>query len=436
MSGLLAARVLSDTFSSVTVVDRDVLPESSEPRRGVPQGSHAHLMLARCAQILAELFPGILDELAAAGVPASGNDFAEIDLTISGHRLVRNGRIRNPMPAYFPSRPLLEDHVRRRLRAVANIIILDGHDVRELVACSNGDGIAGARVVNSDSGEDITLNADLVVDATGRGSRTPFFLEALGYQRPPEDELVVRLAYSSQVLHIPPGILKSDFISVFPAPGRPTSFGLFRNENDRWMLTLGALAGHEPPTRRTEMFQFLESIAPPYVTSAVRAAQPLGAVTQYRVPSNRWRRYDKMERFPERLLVVGDANCSFNPIYGQGMTIAAIEATVLQDCLRRGAADLARRYFKAAATHITVAWQTAVASDLSLPEIEGPRSLSTRITNALLGRILTAAETDTIVAEQFIRVTGMLDPAIRLFHPAVLLRVATAHALRRDVPGK
>jgi 2-polyprenyl-6-methoxyphenol hydroxylase-like FAD-dependent oxidoreductase len=168
---------------------------------------------------------------------------------------------------------------------------------------------------------------------------------------------------------------------------------------------------------------------------ALRVAEPLGAVVHHRVPSNRWRRYDKMRHTPEGLLVVGDAVASFNPIYGQGMTVAAIEATVLHDCLLRGDHGLARRFFRASARHIRVAWQTAVGSDLALPEVQGPRPLSMRVSNAFLERVLTAVEVDLVVAGQFLRVTGMVDPPARLLRPSILRRVMRARSRRSTNPG-
>jgi 2-polyprenyl-6-methoxyphenol hydroxylase-like FAD-dependent oxidoreductase len=237
---------------------------------------------------------------------------------------------------------------------------------------------------------------------------------------------VVQQAYASQQLRISPGAVRESFIATFPEPGRPTMFGLIRNENDTWMFAVGGMAGHEPPNRRAEMLSFAAHFAPANALEAISAAEPLGDVRRHRVPSNRWRRYDKMCRSPQGLLVVGDAICSFNPIYGQGMTVAAAEAIVLRDCLRRGERNLPRRFFGASAKKVRVAWQTAVGSDLALPEVAGPRPLSMRITNAYLNRVMTAAETDPVVTQQFLRVIGMLDTPTQLLRPSIVVRLATA----------
>jgi len=439
MGGLLAARVLADFYRTVTVVERDVLSDDPTNRRGVPQGQHVHDLSGRGSHILGELFPGLLDELVAGGVSVwDDGDLSKLCVSVVGHRLVRSGILRDPqaLSNYYPSRPFLECHARQRLRATPNVTILDGHDMVEFKSTTERDRVTGARVVNRDGGGETTLMADLVVDATGRGSRTPTFLEGLGFGRPQEDEVVVRLAYVSQLLRIPSGTLEENFVAVFPESGRPTTFALVGYENDTWMLTLGAMVGHEPPRQRAEMLNFAEGFAPAHVVTAIRAAEPLGAVAHYRVPSNRWRRYDKMRRTPKGLLVVGDAICSFNPIYGQGMTVAALDAIALRDCLRHGDRDLPRRFFRATAKKIRVAWQLAVGSDLALPEVVGSRPLSMRITNAYVDRVLTAAESDPCVAEQFLRVTGMIDSPARLLHPSLMFRVARAnrHQRTRDRP--
>jgi 2-polyprenyl-6-methoxyphenol hydroxylase-like FAD-dependent oxidoreductase len=209
--------------------------------------------------------------------------------------------------------------------------------------------------------------------------------------------------------------MPADVIGVFPEPNRPTAFAWIGNEGDRSVLSVGSLGVRGPAEQYSEMLSFLAKLAPAYVMDALRTAKPIGKASTYRVPSNRWRRYDKMRRNPDGLLVVGDAFCGFNPIYGQGMTIAALEAIALRDCLRQGPSDLPRRFFRAAAKKIRVAWQTAVSSDLGLPGVTGSRPLTMRLTRAYLNRVLTAAEFDPAVTEQFMRVNGMIDPRLDYF---------------------
>ncbi|MGA8327971.1 MAG: 2-polyprenyl-6-methoxyphenol hydroxylase-like oxidoreductase [Mycobacterium sp.] len=431
MAGLLAARVLTEFYETVTVVERDWLPDGPVNRRGVPQGRHAHALLGRGSQILAELFPGFLDDLVAAGAPVVDyTDLSEALFDVAGHQIVRHGGYRDIPPAYFPSRPLLECLVRRRVRETANITLLEHHDVITLTTAA-GDCVTGARVRSLDDAREHVVTADLVVDATGRSARTPAFLDAMGYGRPAEERVGVRVMYSSQLRRIPLGMLKEKVVLVSPRPGRPIAMALAGNENDTWMFTIGGMVGVEPPSEPAEMLTFVKGLVPDHVVAAIGAAEPLSDVCRFRYPESRWRRYDKMRRFPAGLLVVGDAICSFNPIYGQGMTVAALQAQALHQCLQRGGNGLAQRYFRAAAKPIGVAWRFAVGGDLNLPEVEGARPLSLRLTNKYVDRLQAAAESDLAVAEQFMKVVALVDPPSRLLQPQMMIRVAAVNLRRR-----
>ena len=434
MGGLLAARVLADFYRTVTVVERDVLPDDPTNRRGVPQGRHVHALLRRGAQIIDELFPGFLNELVAAGAPVlDDGDFSKVLLSFGGHQLVRSGKVRDQqaMALYVPSRPFLECHVRRRLQAIPNVTILGGHDVAELTSTADRTRVTGVRVVNRDGGDGQELPADLVVDAMGRGSRTPAFLESLGYGRPVEDHVVMHTTYASQLLRIPLGTVEG-VVLIGAAPGRPTGMFLLGYENDTWMFTVFGMVGHEPPGDLAGMLSFAQEYGPTHVLAAVRAAEPLGEVTRHRMPFSQWRRYDKMRRFPDGLLVCGDAICSFDPIYGQGMTVSALDAVALRDCLRRGSHELPRRYFRAAAKSIGLAWRMGAGSDLAFPEVEGRRSLSMRVSNRFVDWVLTACESDAVIAEKFFRVNNFIDPPVRLLDPFFISRVATVNLRRRQ----
>ena len=192
------------------------------------------------------------------------------------------------------------------------------------------------------------------------------------------------------------------------------------------------MVGHEPPRDLAGMLSFAEPFAPAHLLAAIGAGEPLGPVVQHRMPHSQWRRYDKMRRLPDGLLACGDAICSFNPIYGQGMSVAALDALALRDCLRQGVNDLPRRYFHATAKAIDVAWQTGAGSDLAFPQVEGRRTPRLRAATRLVDFVLTASETDLLVGTQFFRVTGLLDPPTHLLRPSFLYRVAAVNLRRRQ----
>lgn len=436
MAGLLAARAVAEFYETVTVVERDTLPYEAIDRRGVPQGRHLHALLARGAQVLDELFPEILDELITDGASYfDGFDLSKFHYNIGGHRVVSAGSA-EATAVYLASRPFLEHHVRQRVRAIANVRLLDNHDVVELMSRPDCTRVTGVLTVDRDNRQESILPADLVVDATGRASRTPLWLESLGYARPIEDRVVVHLAYSSQRLKMRPGALHELGVLVGVVPGRPAGLGLISCENDTWVLTVMGMAGQQPPCELSAMCTFAEGFAPQHVLDAVRDAHPIGQVVRHRVPSSQWRRYDKVRRFPKGLLVIGDAICSFNPIYGQGMTVAALEALALRGCLCTGTSDLAWRFFRASARPIRHAWQLAAGGDLALPEIDGERPRATRLFNEYVDRVLTAAEFDTAALNQFIKVTSLVDPPNRLLRPSMLWRAASANHRQRRRDGQ
>jgi 2-polyprenyl-6-methoxyphenol hydroxylase-like FAD-dependent oxidoreductase len=440
MGGLLAARVLADFFDTVTVVERDVLPDGPVVRRGVPQGRHVHVLLARGAQILDELFPGFLNELVADGAPVwDDGELSKLHLSFGGHEILRSGKItRAPkaLAVHMPSRPFLECHVRRRLQTMSSVTILSGHEVTGLMSTADRGRATGVRVVNCDSGAERELTADVVMDAMGRGAHTPAFLESLGYGRPVEDHVVMHTDYVSQLLRIPQGTLKEMLVDIGPAPDRPTGMFLTGYEDNTWMFTVFGMVGQQPPRDLAGMLSFAQEYCPSHLLAAIQAAEPVDEVAHHHMPSSQWRRYDKMPQLPDGLLVCGDAICSVNPVYGQGMTLAALEAATLRECLRGGGSDLPRRYFRASAKPIGVAWQMVASSDLTFPAVAGRRSRLMRVTTRLLDWVLTACESDLDVAVRFFKVNGLIFSPIRLLHPAFVYRVAVVNLRRRRADGQ
>jgi 2-polyprenyl-6-methoxyphenol hydroxylase-like FAD-dependent oxidoreductase len=437
MSGLLAARVLTDHFQRVTIIDRDDLPDGPVNRRGVPQGRHVHVLLAGGSNALESFFPRILDELHTGGAVVLDGDLSRGYWSFGGHVMPRSGRGKDYDPTrdriYQASRPFLEFHVRRRLAELPNLTITGGLDVKELIGSDDHRRVAGVRVAGHADGTEQDVLADLTVDATGRASRTPTLLEKLGYNPPREDQIVVRTTYASQVLRMPTETIPELMTIISPVPGRPRGMFMAAYEHDMWILTVFGMTGQEPPKDFSGMLAFAQDYVPPHVQTAVLAAEPLGSVYRHKIPHSQWRRYDKLRRFPDDLLVCGDAICSLNPIYGQGMSVAAMGAMALRDCLGRGRADLPRRHFRSAAKLIGTAWSMGSGSDLRFPEVQGRRTPLVRLANAYGDWMLSACTSDTTVLTQYFRVAGFIDPPTRLASPSFVFRTARANLRTKRV---
>lgn len=438
ISGLLAARVLADHFVQVTVVERDRLPVDGRPRRGVPQSRHAHLLLAAGARALDDLFPDLLSELVEAGVPVA-RSLDGLHFEVNGHVFCREpgpgSSLWGDGAVYEPSRPFLEATLRRRVAALGNVDFMDGCDVEGLTADYTLRRVTGARIEPRAVGLGRRdLAADLVVAATGRSGRVTSWLKRMGYAPPAEEELPVDLTYATQRVRLRTRRVEPlRLVAVGATAERPSGAAALAQEDGSWMVTLFGYAGHHPPLAREDWLAFANSVLPRDFTRALRGAEPLGEVQQHRFPANLWRRYDRLTRFPEGLLVTGDAVCALNPVYGQGMTVAALEAVALRDVLRAGSDDLARRFFQAAAKPIGDAWSFAVGGDLHMPSalVPGHRPLRMRAVQRYVAQAHAAAESDPVMAWRILQAMGFAESGGSLFGADSVRRVAMNRLTRR-----
>ncbi len=433
IAGLCAARVLSDYYGRVTVFERDDLPPGPANRTAVPQGRHVHILMARGAQEFGGMFPGLLDDMVAAGVPMIKDQPGSIHFGAAGHVLGIPDQLRETFTTYVPSRPQLEWQIRRRVIDIPDVDI-----VHRAVAEPQFDA-ARERVtgVLLESGDDAgAVPADLVVDATGRGTRLPVWLEQWGYERPREEKVDVGIGYATHQVRIPAGLIEEKVVVAGASREHPVGLGMLCHEDGTWGMTTFGVAKVEPPQNFAEMCALAEEMLPAHFGVALRQAEQVGEVAFHRYPTSRWRRYDKLARFPAGIIPFGDAVVSFNPTYGQGMTMTALQAGHLRRALDATGVDLAAKLNRATAKTTYPVWTMNAIGDLALHRAAGPMPRWYGPVGGLFDQFLGAAETEPVLAEWFLRRFSLLDglymvPSPRLVGRTIRHNVRLWHAERR-----
>ena len=432
LAGLLAARVLADHFELVTVVERDAYPSDASVRKGVPQASHVHALMRRGQQVIEKLFPGLLDELIADGAHWVDTAGEVTWLTPAGW----GARFPSDLNVIGFTRPLLDLHVRRRLRPHARVRVLEETEtLRLLPAARGGDGVCGILGRTRRPGStDEEMRADLVVDATGRGSRAPRWLEELGYDAPEESFVNSHLGYASRLYRVPEGFAsdwKGAYVQAAP-PERTRGGIMLPVEGGRWLLTLIGGGRDYPPADDEGFLEFARSLASPVIYDAIKSAEPLTPVRSHRATENRRRHYERLSRQPANFLVTGDAACAFNPVYGQGMTTAALGALALDESLSEQRrlhpggelSGLARRFQRRLAKANAAPWLLATGEDFRYRGVEGGSSnVVTRLMHRYMDSVVRLATRDEAVRRVFLENMHMLKTPPSLFHPRVSLRV-------------
>ncbi len=417
MAGLFAARILADTFDTVRVIDRDSLVDKPIARRGVPQGQQPHALLEAGKATLEDFFPGFGDDLVSSGGVVV--DFAsDVQFYAEGDFLA-DGATRKE--TFSATRPLFEGIVRRRVSDLDGISIRS--DCQFIDYLSDTDATTVEGVVLREDDEERELPADLVVDATGRTSRTPMWLAEHGYTPPEVEEVHIDLAYSTAFIERPPDDLRTFLVP----PSAPRTRGGMAApvEGDRWIVNMNGVHGDSPPAEFVDFLEFAESLPTPEVKRLLDTHPRVSErVEQYPFPSNRRHRYETLDQFPNGLLVVGDAIASYNPVYAQGMSVAALEAVLLHQTLANGGREnLALRFFERAEPVIDVAWILAVGSDFGFPQTTGPKPRGTDVMGRYLSRLTRKAHADSTLSDAFSRVLMMADPPTSLFRPRIVWRV-------------
>lgn len=436
IAGLLAARVLSDHADEVVILERDdvALPGdfagNHEPRPGVPQGAQMHALLDAGRRRLEQWFPGISAELVAGGATLADSG-GDVHSYLDGRLKIRVGG----MEMISATRPYLEAHIRRRVSALDNVRLAQGA-VRGLAF--TGDRVSGVRYVDAGAGgtDADVLAADLVVDATGRGSRIAAWLKEGGWPEPGMRRMHVDLGYATALFRRPEGAPTPTVAqSMVNLPnGRMRMATLGRVESDRWIVLMAGYTD-DRPTRGVEEFvsRCKEDPAAPFRRLA-EDGEPIGEPAIYRHPDSRRRDFHLLDRFPAGLVPIGDTLASFNPVYGQGMSSAAMHASCLATWLESGKSPLgpAWSYLKQVRDTVDDAWRTSTLNDLRLAHVTAPRPRGFKVVSGIGDLVVRASVTDPVTHLRFLKVMHMLAPAKSLMRPGVVLRAA--REVRKQTP--
>lgn len=426
MGGLTAAAALAQHFDRVTILERDALPLTPEHRRGVPQSRHAHGVQPGGLRALDVLLPGLVSDLLAAGAP-SGDVNIACTWTIGGVRLAAG---ETGVPGIGVTRPFLEHHVRTRVAALANVTIRDRVEVLGPLA-DDRRRVIGVELHPDGGIAPELIEADLVVDCSGRASRLPQWLTALGYAQPTEEQVHCRMSYLSRRWRLAAGHGTTHIVHVITPAATPHFGVLIAQEDGSHIVTLGGLLDSAPQRSDEAYLAFARDLPDSVIADALVGATPLTEFHAAHFPASRRRRYDQLRSFPTGLIALGDSIASFNPMYGQGMTVAALQAVALRDTLERGSLD-ARAYFRRAHRIEDVAWKISTGGDLRFAEVGGKRTADLKLMNRYLDRLTAAAGTDPELAERFLLVATFIDRPQSFFKPAVVRRVLAGRRDRRD----
>jgi len=421
IAGLLAARVLSDHFEEVVLIDRDSLPEDAMDRKGVPQGRYYHVLLIRGQESLERFFPGFAIRLDEAGAPYV-KWLSETRLCVNNGWLNRNDL---NITTRNITRPKLEWIIREELKNRSNISFVDNCQADGLMIDNSGSRIIGLNVsyrrnAANQAGKTALLEGDLVIDASGRNSKLPMWLQSLGYEKPAKTEVNSWLGYSSRFY----SKLSYDpdwkvMVMNSTAPDQPRGGSISLHENGQWMVTLtGYGRQHQPPTDPDEFLAFAKSLVYSDVYDAIATAIPSSEIGGFANTSNIWSHFEQLNRLPVGLIALGDSVGCFNPIYGQGMTTAALAAealdAVLSDEKSIGTVGIAVQ--KRLAKILNTPWLMATAVDFQYPETEGKRPGGfASILQRYFDRLLANMRDDAQTARTFIEVLNMVKTPTSLF---------------------
>jgi flavin-dependent dehydrogenase len=426
VSGLAAARAVADHFEEVVVLERDELPSGATTRPGVPQGTQAHGLLGGAIKGLRELFPGFEQDLVEAGAVPMNIGFEALQ----------------ELPGLDPfplrkwnwsisslTRPLIELTMRRRIEQQPNISLRGGSRILEIVGSPDGANATGVRCQTAEGPKKIP--ADLVIDASKHGSLTLSFLKSTGQPVPQESTIGVDIRYATARFELRPGALgKFKACVTFPKPPETVNAGYLLSAENNWHQLLLIGRGDDiPPTDGAAFLEYAQKLGTPTIYNAMKESKQLSEVARYGFPESKWRHFGLLDRFPRGLLPIGDAICCLNPVYGQGITVAVMEANAMRRLLKVNArkadplATLGLHFLTEVEALLEEPWAMSAIPDLVYPQTRGERPKDLDKILQFQNALVHLATRDADLAELLTKVRHLLEPMSVLNEPDILRRV-------------
>jgi 2-polyprenyl-6-methoxyphenol hydroxylase-like FAD-dependent oxidoreductase len=441
MTGMMAAQVLTRHFAKVTIIDRDFLPDDESQRRGTPQAIHLHNVVTRGWMVLEQLFRGIQEELIDADAPPIS---WPADLMWLG-RKGWSPRFEANITTYSCTRNLLETKIRHRIQREGIIDILPQTSVTGVLTDESGKKITGVKIRGYHHqqglvGEEAHILGSLVVDASGRSSRTPQWLEELGYKPPRQSIVKPYVGYSTRHYVLPHDQMPDWKVLLVQSrpPHSNHSAGLFRVENNHWTLTLVGMGGDYPPSDEEGFMELLRNLPDPKLYEFVKTLQPTSPIYTYRIPQNRVVHFEKMSRRPENLIAIGDAVCGFNPVYGHGISVAAQSVSTLHKSLRqqifitRGSlTGFAQLFHDNLASVVSAPWVFTTGEDMRYPTTEGgDQSVFTQAAHWYVDGVMDYALDSPDTHRALIQVMHLLKSPLIFLRPDIVINAIATNVGR------
>ncbi|MBD8555177.1 FAD-dependent monooxygenase [Rhizobium sp. CFBP 8762] len=429
IAGSLVAKTLASRFEEVVILDRDRLPEGPTPRSTVPQEHHVHLLLQRGREIMESFYPGFL-----TNIEEGGAEIVDLSHGVMWHLA---GRWKHRWPtgftAHYCSRTLIEHTLRKRAAELPNVSIRQNTTVSEIVHDDESKRVTGVSLIGSD-GVTEELSADLVIDASGRGTRSPAWVKELGYGVVKEEQVISRLGYVSRIYKRGASDARNWTVLLCTPklPDQRKMAVISPIEGDRFMVTTGGWLGAFPELNEESFLEHLKSLSVPDLHDAVRKLEPISEFKRFRLPGSLRRHYEKMSNWPGNYLVVGDALCSINPIYSQGMSVSAMQIETLEACIDSYLADKieAKTLFERLFAVTERSWQQAKDGDERLPELGIRPKWSGKLLNIYFDALIAASAHSRTITIALLKSNNLVAGEHTVFHPRVLISVATESLAR------